>query len=308
MSGLITLTQKDLSPIEARFVQLTDQKTFEREASFALQHIAKNPELQKCTRDSLISAVMNIANFGLSLNPVKKEAHLVPRWDWKSKSSICHLEPSYQGLIKAVTEVGGIRAVTAYPVYKDDFFEVSLGTSMKVDHKPAFMSRSKNDIVKFYCIIFLDTGEAIPEIMTRGDVDEIMMKSTSWQAFNKGDIKTCIWNDHYSEMGRKTVIRRAVKYAPKKNADRLQDLVGQDETDWMPSERQIELAENLIDSSIYDEHKKMQLMASLYSLNQADYDNLLVTLQNDQKPVTDQYAPSQKELTQAMDERMDRDE
>ena len=79
MSTELALKDQITDKVMERFVELTDKKTFDTELSFALQHINRNNQLKKATAASNIMAVLNVAQTGLSLNPMLKYAYLVPR-------------------------------------------------------------------------------------------------------------------------------------------------------------------------------------------------------------------------------------
>src|SRR5687767_2574064 len=76
------------------------ESDFLREVSFAIQHLHKSPYLQKADKNSVLKAIMNLAQVGLTLNPISKFAALVPRWNSSTKQVECVLEPMYQGLVK----------------------------------------------------------------------------------------------------------------------------------------------------------------------------------------------------------------
>jgi recombination protein RecT len=96
-----------------------DKVTVMKEISFALQHISKNKSLEKCSPESKLKSVVNISQIGLTLNPVAKEAYLVPRWNSVSGGMECCLEPSYVGLIKLLTDAGSVTSVVCMNrVYK----------------------------------------------------------------------------------------------------------------------------------------------------------------------------------------------
>ena len=93
-----------------------------QEISFAIQIINKSPQLQKCSKESLQVAVLNISNIGLSLNPASKEAYLIPRWNSAAKQNEACLEPSYVGLVKLLTDAGSVTSVLCQLVHEGDVF------------------------------------------------------------------------------------------------------------------------------------------------------------------------------------------
>jgi len=130
------LTNQELEPVKKRMSELIDKDVLEREISFAMQSINSSSGLQNCTKESLQKAVYNIALTGLSLNPVLKYAYIIPRWSRDGTQAV--LEPSYQGLIKLLTDTGSIVAMYANIVYEGDEFDISYGTTTEIIHKPKF--------------------------------------------------------------------------------------------------------------------------------------------------------------------------
>ena len=74
--------------------------------------------------------------------------------------------------------------------------------------------------------------------------------SESWKSFKAGRSKSCIWNDHYEEMAKKTVIKRLVKYLPKTNMwDKLGTAIELDNEDYKASHDQIDYIDSLMMSA-----------------------------------------------------------
>ena len=57
----INIIKDQFKAIQPRFVELTNEETFLKECSFALQHFNKNDFLAKSTTESKMEAVMNVA-------------------------------------------------------------------------------------------------------------------------------------------------------------------------------------------------------------------------------------------------------
>lgn len=279
------IKRETFAPIEARFTELIDKATFTKEVSFALQHIQKNPQLMKCVPETILQAVMNIAQVGLTLNPVASEAYLVPRW---SKNGImCVLEPSYQGLCKLLTDTGSVSRIYSHVVYKGDDFEVSLGSETRIIHKPKF---SSSEITHAYAVGELETGKQI-EVITKTDLDFIRGKSESYKAYKADKVKTCVWVEWESEMCRKVVIKRLCKYLPRTDKwDKVSEAISLDNNDY-----QLDIASgkatfifSLIDSSVYDEDKKQDIEREIYGgISENRANDLITQLKEDQlNPVT----------------------
>lgn len=240
MANEIKKAEFDL--IKDRFVSLAGKEKFTKECSFAVQHFNKNSYLAGASTQSKLQAVLNVAMTGLTLNPVLKLAYLVPRYS--NRQVECFLEPSYQGLVKLITDTGSAKNVIAHPVYDGDEFEVSLGTGQEITHKPKFQSK---DITHFYCVSTLFDGGMQIEVMTAEQVNDIRDCSESYKSFKAGKSKSCIWNDHYSEMGRKTVVKRAVKYLPKTDMwEKLGAAIDIDNSDYKATDSQVDYIDGLL--------------------------------------------------------------
>jgi hypothetical protein len=94
---------------------------FEREAGFAVQIVTANDYAMRIAMDnrqSVINAVTNVAAIGISLNPAKRQAYLVPR-----DGRIC-LDISYMGLLDLAIQSGSIMWGQSELVYEQDRFEL----------------------------------------------------------------------------------------------------------------------------------------------------------------------------------------
>lgn len=192
---------------------------FEREKGFALQILGGNDFIGRIALsnpDSLKNAVTNIAAIGISLNPASKQAYLVPR-----KGAIC-LDISYLGLMHIAQQSGAIQWGQTKIVRENDEFELQeVGKAPIHKHKP--FAKDRGDVVGVYCVVKTDTGDFLVETMTIDEVFDIRDRSEAWKAFKKDNSKKCPWNTDELEMTRKTVVKRASKYWPRR--DRLDQAV-----------------------------------------------------------------------------------
>lgn len=194
--------------------------TFQREAEFAMQVMQGNDYLIKCAvqnPQSVIDAVTNIAAIGISLNPAKKHAYLVPR-----KGKIC-LDISYMGLMDLAIQSGSIRWAQAVLVHAADRFTI-IGVDKPPVHERDPFAKDRGDIIGVYVVAKTADGDYLTETMTRVEIDGIMSRSESVKAD-----KTTPWKTDYGEMAKKTVVKRAQKYWPK--TERLEAAVHHMDTD-----------------------------------------------------------------------------
>ncbi|WP_374936382.1 recombinase RecT [Enterobacter adelaidei] len=192
---------------------LTEQTvTWAKESQFAIQYFQKNDFLAKTALSNPTSAqnaIINVAAIGITLNPASKLAYLVPR-----DGMVC-LDISYMGLLHIAMESGVIAWGQAKLVHANDTYE-SNGLDKAPTHKyNAFGERG--DIVGVYCTVKTPAGDYLTEEMSLAEIEAV--RKTSKAAFSdKGP-----WVNHWNEMARKTVVKRASKYWPK--ASRLDSAI-----------------------------------------------------------------------------------
>ena len=294
---LIQTLKTDIQQVEAKMLKLIDKQTLEREVSFAMQAISSSSQLQKRTRESLQKAVYNIALTGLSLNPITKLAYLVPRYS--NGENIAVLDPSYQGLVKLLTDTGVVAAIEARIVNDGDDFEVNYGTTAEVIHKPKFKTRNPHLV---YAVATMPgSGLKQFEVMSIDEVNDIRDKSESYKAFNAGKIKSCIWVDHYNEMAKKTVIKRLYKYLPKSGQfEKVATAIDLSNSDYQITDNQADYLVTLIEKASYDDDTKQLLINRIYQgISSDEYEQMKKeAMMNKLDPITSGMPYGQKEITE----------
>ncbi|WP_231642956.1 recombinase RecT [Ralstonia syzygii] len=170
------------------------------------------PALAKCDVASLVGAIGQCAQMGLEPNTVLGHAYLVP-FNTKRKDAngaerwvnSVQVIIGYKGLIDLARRSGQIVSIAAHEVCERDKFELVYGLDEKLVHTPSLEERG--GIIGFYAVAKLKDGGHCFEFMSLKQVEQIMQGTQS-----KG--KYGPWKDNFTEMGRKTVIRRLAKYLP----------------------------------------------------------------------------------------------
>ncbi len=184
-----------------------DVNKFLRIATFCIR---TNPKLMTCSTPSLLSSLMQSAQLGLEPG-VLGHCYLVPFWSEKLKSFEATFIISYKGMIELARRSGNIQSIAARIVYENDEFQFEYGLEERLIHKPCIQGeRGKMKLV--YMVAHFVGGGHYIEVMTKAEIDAVMMSSKSYDK-KKGQ-PTGPWKDHYEEMAKKTVIRRAWKYLP----------------------------------------------------------------------------------------------
>jgi len=233
-----------------------------RELSFAMQHFAKNEYLDGATPASKLRAIVNISQVGLTLNPVAKEAYLVPRYS-KDNGLECVLDPSYVGLVKLLTDAGSVKSILTNVVYENDKFELNLAdTVTPVKHQPELINSKRGSRIGCYSLATLGNGSKQVEWMDIEQINEIRERSEGYKSWKSGKAKSCIWDSDYSEMCRKTVIKRIYKYLPRtQKMDLVDKAIDLSNQDFQISDEQREFIEVLMGKLHYsDEQIKFMRM------------------------------------------------
>ncbi|MGQ7247563.1 recombinase RecT [Halomonas sp. V046] len=212
MSNAIATIREDIYNTRDSFAAVLSEPglNFEREAGFAVQAIQASDYMVKVAmgnRQSVVNAVTNIAAIGISLNPAKKQAYLVPR-----DGKIC-LDISYIGLMDLAMAAGSIRWAQAELVLVNDSFALQ-GMDRPPLHSFNPFAKDRGDPVGVYVVVKTADGDYLTETMSVDEVNAIRDRSSAWKAYqSKG--KSCPWVTDWGEMAKKTCVKRAYKYWPK---------------------------------------------------------------------------------------------
>lgn len=215
MSNLTVLTDEIYAIRDTFQARLSNKSlSFEVEAGFAVQQLEANDYLLSVAlgnRQSVINAVTNVAAIGISLNPARKQAYLVPR-----DKKVC-LDISYIGLVDLATQSGSIVWAKAELVYESDEFQMGEPGTMPT-HKFNPFAKDRGAGIGAYVVVKTPTGEYLCDAMSIDEINAIRDRSSAWKAWVDKK-KSCPWVTDPGEMAKKTVIKRASKMWPKN--DRL---------------------------------------------------------------------------------------
>lgn len=193
---------------------------FEREAGFAIQVLSGNEFAMRTAmnnRQSVVDAVTNIAAIGISLNPAKKQAYLVPR-----DGKIC-LDISYMGLMDLAQATGSVKWAQAALVHEADGFALT-GIDKPPQHTFNPFGKERGPVVGVYVTIKTIHGEYLTHTMTIEEAHAIRDRSSAWKSFQAGKAKSGgPWSTDEGEMVKKTCVKQAYKYWPK--TDRLETAI-----------------------------------------------------------------------------------
>lgn len=148
------LRQRD-QRLEKLLPEGVDRSRFNEEIRFAL---AQSPALLKCSRSSLVLAVMRAARTGLPPDGAGGMAYLIP---YAGEATFV---PGYKGLIFLAKMTQLVLDMQPVLVRERDVFEVEEGDSPKVTHRP-FIPRKKEDaagdVLAAYTRVLLPGGHMV---------------------------------------------------------------------------------------------------------------------------------------------------
>lgn len=177
--------------------------TGERFTRMVLTAMSNTPKLASCTPKSFLGAMMQAAQLGLEPNTPLGEAYLIPFMNHGTLE--CQFQIGYKGMISLAHRSG--LYVQAHEVHENDEFDVEYGLDPKLVHKPVFKDRGA--VVAYYGVWKDKDGNFGFEVMNKEDVEAHAKKYS--QSYGKGFSP---WKTNFDEMAKKTVIKKALKYAP----------------------------------------------------------------------------------------------
>lgn len=180
--------------------------TVEKFSRVAMTAIQNDPNLLQADRRSLFGAVVRLAQDGLL--PDGREAALVifNTKDGNNWIKKVQAMPMIAGVLKKIRQSGEVAKISAQCVYENDVFEQRLGYDEDVHHVPPALGKPRGDIIGAYATAVLKDGTKLLEVMDLDQINQVRAVSKTGQ---KGP-----WADWFSEMARKTVMRRLSKRLP----------------------------------------------------------------------------------------------
>lgn len=227
--GQVLMTQQAHAAIAALVPHGVDYEVVVAEAYRAT---VKNPDILKCTPESIIDAVAIVVQTGLTIG---KTIHLVPVKD----KDVEKLQAwnDYKGDVELVLRAGAVKSIYAHPVYEHDVFHVELGSSPSIVHRPVMDPKKRGGLIGAYCIAVMNVAGTIRQVewMPLDDIEKVRANSRAWKP-----AKVPVCPSWYAV---KTVFHKMCKVLPK--SDRMAQIVA-------IQERQLQQDAEVVDAEITD--------------------------------------------------------
>lgn len=199
------LNREDVRQSFAALVPRT--MTPERLMKVASSTVSRSPQLAQCDAMSLLKSLAVAAELGLDPSGTLGQGYLVPFRNNKTGKMEAQFIPGYRGLVSLARRSGELVGLHAECVYRDDKFRVVKGLHPTIEHEPNYDGAMEdNDVIGAYAVAQFRDGSTQFEFMPRREIDKTRNAS---RAGNSGP-----WVTWFSEMAKKTVVRRLCKYLP----------------------------------------------------------------------------------------------
>lgn len=249
---------------------------YAQEAHFALQQLASNAYLLGVAQnnpDSLRAALLNVAATGLSLNPVKKQAYLIPR----NKAVV--LDISYMGILHVAQMSGAIEWGQARIVRAGHTFRLTgINQAPVHEYNPFENDDAAGAIVGAYAVVKLPSGDFLTHCL---NMDALLRIRSRSESFKGG--KNSPWLTDPEPMMKKSAVRGLAPYMPYREAmaqamtvaveaEQEQDGEQPEQQPALPEYTDAQMAENLpnwqaaIDSGRATPERIIALVSSKYVL------------------------------------------
>lgn len=182
--------------------------TPERFTRMVMTALSTKPELQQCTPESFLGAMMQAAQLGVEPNTPLGQAYLIP---YKNKGRLeCQFQLGYKGLLDLAYRSGEVSVVDAQAVHENDEFSYEYGLDPKLKFKPSLKDRGP--VIAYYAMFKTKDGGYNFAVMSREDVENHAKQYSKAAATGYSP-----WTSNFDAMAKKTVLKQVLKYAPLKS-------------------------------------------------------------------------------------------
>jgi len=172
----------------------------ERFARVAITALTRTPKLADCTPASLMKCLLDLSAMGLE--PDGRRAHLIPYENRKLGIVECTLIVDFKGLVELIRRSGDVVSIRSETVCEQDIFSWNDGA---VSHSINWRE-DRGKLQAVYAEALMKSGEKQSAVMTLNEVEGIRTRSRSGTSGP--------WVTDFSEMAKKTVVRRLSKMLP----------------------------------------------------------------------------------------------
>ena len=169
--------------------------------------LKKNPKLMKCTKESIVSAVLSSAELGLEIDNPLGYCYMIPFYNGKTESYEAKFIIGYKGIVELLYRSPRVKKIVSEIVYENDEFSYKTGSELELNHVPTIFGDTGKRIGT-YTIITLDNNEQLVQFVRADQIEALKRFSSVPETYNEE-------NDPMGNMWKKSAIRQIIKYTPK---------------------------------------------------------------------------------------------
>ncbi len=161
--------------------------SYERIVVEVFHAAANNPDILKCTPQSIVSAVAKAVGTGLVIS---EGIHLVP-YGQKLQAIF-----DYKGRVELIVRAGVARAIDAHCVYANERFDYTQGTNPTIEHHPIMDPTKRGAMIGAYAIATLNHYRSQSVVLSTAEIEQVRQQySKQWKS---GELpywyaqKTCV--------------------------------------------------------------------------------------------------------------------
>lgn len=168
--------------------------------SVTLMAMSENPQLLKCSPESVYKSLLDSSRMGLEIGGPMALAYLVP---YRDKAQLII---GYRGLIELARRAGSIQDADVFYVHEGDTFRREMGIGGKWTHIASLdQDRETKPITHVYAEFLLASGHSKRFVMTRDEINRHRDKYS--QAARSSDSP---WQTNWKAMAAKTVLKQPI--------------------------------------------------------------------------------------------------
>lgn len=171
-----------------------------------VDYVRRVPKLLECDPTSLLTALIQSAQFRFMPSGTSGEAYIIPY------ANEAHFQLGYQGIVTLLYRTEKVQGITANIIYENDHFDYQEGLDALLVHKPAMFGKEKGKAIGVYTVALMKGGTKTFKVMDEAAVMSIKNLSKAKAS------KESPWNsdkDPELWMWKKTCLIQHAKLLPK---------------------------------------------------------------------------------------------
>lgn len=182
--------------------------TANRLTRIVMTEVQRTPKLAECSYQSMAGAVMACAQLGLEPGPMGF-CYLIPRNNRQKNCMEANFQIGYKGLTALAWRSPKLAGIQCEVKKENDVFSYSLGIPPHLNHVPA--DHDRGEWTHVWAVISTISEGWILKVMNKDDV--LAVRDQYSEAWKHQGARSA-WGTNEEEMAQKTVLIRALKFAP----------------------------------------------------------------------------------------------